>query len=88
MKYSWAEPNDSKGDLLLGLGVAMLTIYIHSLFEYIIVIKEVQYVLAIVIGMTFGLAHQIKTGREMRRADVARQSTNVRGLQNAGRLLR
>lgn len=88
LKYSWAERNDPKGDLLLGLGVAMLTIYFHSLFEYIIMIKDVQYVLAIVVGMTFGLAHQIKTARETTRADVLAQSTGVRRLQNAGRLLR
>ena len=87
-KYSWGERNDPKGDLLLGLGVAMLTIYIHSLFEYIILLKEVQYVLAIVVGMTFGLAHQIKAARETSRANVPGQSTNARRLQNAGRLLR
>jgi hypothetical protein len=54
---------DWRGDLLLGLAVAMMTAYIHSFFEYIIVIKEVQYVLMIVFGMTFGLAHQIKIER-------------------------
>ena len=88
LKYSWIERNDPKGDLLLGLGVAMLTIYLHSLFEYIIVTKEVQYVLAIVVGMTFGLAHQIKRASETSRRDVAGQSTKARSLQNAGRLLR
>jgi hypothetical protein len=55
-----ADSKDPRGDLLLGLGVAMMTAYVHSLFEYIIVIKEVQYVLAIVFGMTFGIAHQIR----------------------------
>ena len=41
----------------------MATVALHSLFEYIIVIKEVQYVLAIIFGMTFGLAHQVKVAR-------------------------
>jgi hypothetical protein len=84
-KYSWRDRNNPKCDLLLGLGTAMLTIYLHSLFEYIIMIKEVQYVLAIVVGMTFGVAHQIKAARKTGRIEAA---ASQRGLQTAGRLLR
>lgn len=63
LRYSWAARRDPRGDLLLGLGVAMAMVAAHSLLEYIVVIKEVQYVLAIVVGMTFGLAHQVKVSR-------------------------
>jgi hypothetical protein len=66
MRYSWLRRGDPKADLLLGLGVAMLTISIHSLFEYIIVNKDVQSVLAIVVGMTLGLAHQLKSAGKAR----------------------
>ena len=62
-RYSWMAPRDTRGDLLLGLGAAMATVALHSLLEYIIVIQEVQYVLAIIFGMTFGLAHQVKVAR-------------------------
>lgn len=62
-RYAWGVRGNPSGDLLLGLGVAMTTVCFHSLFEYIVVIKEVQYVMAIVVGMTFGLAKQ----RVMRR---------------------
>lgn len=89
-KFAWlARRDDPRGDLLIGLGVAMVTVYIHSLFEYIIVIKEVQYVIAIVFGMTFGLAHQIKTARK--EADVTGQLDTRKdrtGLRRPGRLLR
>jgi hypothetical protein len=61
-KYGWIARGSPRGDLLLGIGVAMTTVSTHSLFEYILVIKEVQYVLAIVVGMTFGLAHQVRAG--------------------------
>lgn len=64
LKYALiSNRKDLRGDLLLGLAVAMMTAYIHSFFEYIIVIKEVQYVLMITFGMTFGVAHQIKIER-------------------------
>ena len=86
-RYAWAIRSDSRGDLLLGLGVGMMTVCVHSFFEYIIVIKEVQYVLAIVVGMTFGLAHQIsvvRTTQDPRRS----QNPIARALPSrAGRLL-
>lgn len=63
LRYSREARRDPRGDLLLGLGIAMATVATHSLLEYIIVIQEVQYVLAIIVGMTFGLAHQVKAAR-------------------------
>jgi hypothetical protein len=73
LRYSWlSDRRDPRGDLLLGLAVGMIAVYVHSMFEYIIVIKEVQYVLAIAFGMTFGLAHQIKTERSNKSANLVR----------------
>jgi hypothetical protein len=74
-RYSWMARGNRKGDLLLGLGMALTTVATHSLLEYILVIKEVQYVLAIIVGMTFGLAHQVKTNR----------TDSVRGLRSLER---
>jgi hypothetical protein len=86
LRYSWMARGDVRGDLLLGLGVAMAIVATHSLLEYIIVIKEVQYVLAIVVGMTFGLAHQIKTSRSGSRIQTR---NGVRPLEHAaGQALR
>lgn len=75
LKYAWlSNRKDLRGDLLLGLGVAMITAYVHSFFEYVIVVKEVQYVLMITFGMTFGLAHQIKTDRMQYRSKLNKQA--------------
>ena len=85
-RYSWKARGNLKGDLLLGLGMALTTVCTHSLLEYILVIKEVQYVLAIVVGMTFGLAHQVKMTR------AAARPENFRGIRrlehSAGQALR
>ena len=46
---------DPRGGLLLGLGVALLVVYVHSFEEWIFVVLETQYVLAIVVGLVAGL---------------------------------
>lgn len=51
--------NDMRGDLLIGLGLALLIIYIHSYFEWIFVSFAPQYMFAIDIGMIAGLANQL-----------------------------
>jgi O-antigen ligase len=86
LRYTLMARNDPRGDLLLGLGVAVLTVAVHSLLEYIIVVQEVQYVLAIIFGMTFGIAQQIKTSHTAPRREAhggARPPTYT-----AGRALR
>ena len=60
----WRSPRDPRGDLLLGLGVALLTVYIHSLFEWVLISDLSQYVLAIDIGMVAGIAEQLGYWRQ------------------------
>jgi len=55
----WNNPGDRRGDLLIGLGVALLTIYIHGFFEWIFVMLETQYMFAMDLGMVAGLATQL-----------------------------
>ena len=50
---------DPRGDLLLGLGVAMLTVYIHSNFEWVFITFEPQYLFAMDMGLVAGLAQQL-----------------------------
>jgi hypothetical protein len=45
--------------LLLGLGVALLTVYLHSWVEWIMVGFSAQYLLAIAIGLVAGNAQQL-----------------------------
>lgn len=52
----WGRRYTPDGRLLFGFGLAMLVAYLHSFFEWIFLIKQVQYVFAAVVGMTFGIA--------------------------------
>jgi O-Antigen ligase len=56
---SWRYRGDERCDLLLGLGVALLMVYIHSAFEWILLLFEAQYLLAIDLGLVAGLAQQL-----------------------------
>jgi O-antigen ligase len=55
----WYERKDPRGDLLLGLGVALLTAYLHGAFEWIFLLDLTQYMLAIEFGLIVGLAQQL-----------------------------
>ena len=46
---------DIQGDLLLGLGVSLLAVSIHSFEEYILVGYDAEYPLAVTIGLIAGL---------------------------------
>ena len=59
-KYSWKRRNDERAQLLLGLGVAIATAAVHSMFEWIMVTATAQYLLAVNIGLIAGLSTQIK----------------------------
>ena len=56
---SWRNQGDQRGDLLMGLGVALLAVYIHSLWEWIFIDFEVQYMFALTVGLVAGLAEQL-----------------------------
>lgn len=47
------------GDLLLGIGTALLMVSMHSIYEYIFFGKDVQYIFAIAIGTVFGVATRV-----------------------------
>jgi hypothetical protein len=50
---------DYRGDLLLGFGVALMIIYIHSLFEWIFVTFQIQYMFALTTGAIASLCQQL-----------------------------
>jgi O-antigen ligase len=66
---------DPRGDLLLGLGCALLIVYIHSFEEWILVVLESQYVLAIVIGLVAGLTEELHYWRP--KTGVPLQASNM-----------
>jgi O-antigen ligase len=50
---------DPRGGLLLGLGVALLVVYVHSFEEWIFVLSETQYLFAVVAGLVAGLTEEL-----------------------------
>jgi hypothetical protein len=55
----WRRREDLRGDLLIGLGIALLLVYLHSGFEWIFLTFEPQYLLAMELGMVAGVAQQL-----------------------------
>jgi hypothetical protein len=64
MLCGWDNRNDQRGDLLIGLGVALLTIYLHLFFEWVFVGLEVQYMFAMDVGLVAGLTLQLGYWRQ------------------------
>ena len=58
-RCGWRNRGDRRGDLLLGLGMSLLIVYVHSYFEWIFVTFPAQYMFAMDIGMVAGLATQL-----------------------------
>jgi O-antigen ligase len=59
MLCGWKNRTDRRGDLLIGLGVALLTVYVHGFFEWVFVQLDVQYLFAMDVGMVAGVAIQL-----------------------------
>jgi len=57
-RCGWRQ-HDPQGDLLLGIGVALLIVYIHAAFEWVFVLDLTQYMLVIEFGMIAGLAQRL-----------------------------
>jgi O-antigen ligase len=60
----WRHRQDQRGDLLLGFGVALLVVYIHSFVEWAFITYEAQYMFALVLGMIAGLGQQLGYWRQ------------------------
>jgi O-antigen ligase len=58
-RCGWQNRGDQSGDLLLGLGVALLIVYIHAFFEWVFLIFDNQYMLALEFAMIASLAQQL-----------------------------
>lgn len=56
LRTGWRERSNAEGHLLLGFGVALFVVYLHSLYEWVIFAKEIQYLLFMTMGMVFGIS--------------------------------
>jgi O-antigen ligase len=68
--WGWRTRGDMRGDLLLGLGVALMVVYLHSFYEWVFITSTFQYFLAIEAGMIAGLAQQLGYQSEMGRGQA------------------
>lgn len=75
----WRHRRDLRGDLLLGLGTALLFVYIHCFFEWVFFIFQTQYLFAMTIGMVAGLAQQLEYWGAARTKSLKIGSADVRG---------
>ena len=55
LRFAWQNRNDPNGELALGTGVAMIVVSMHSLYEWVLVMAVVQYMIAVNIGILAGL---------------------------------
>lgn len=74
----WRTRHTLEGNLLLGFGVALLVVYIHSFYEWVIYGKEIQYLLAMTMGMVFGIALRLRATVEERVLQSSRFRPAVR----------
>lgn len=58
-RCGWRNRGDKRGDLLLGLGAALLVVYIHSMVEWVFIADQLQYMFAMEVGLVAGLAIQL-----------------------------
>lgn len=67
----WRHREDRRGDLLLGLGVSLMVLYVHCYYEWIFFTSTVQYMLAINFGLIAGLTQQLGYWRKAERGGEA-----------------
>ena len=61
LRLGWKARGDIRGDLLIGLGISLIIVYAHSLFEWVFVTYFFQYLFAAQLGLIAGLSEQIKS---------------------------
>jgi O-antigen ligase len=66
-RCSWQNQKNPRGDLLLGLGVSLLILAVHEMYEWTFFIYSVQYMFAITAGMAAGLSEQLGYWRSTKR---------------------
>jgi O-antigen ligase len=77
LRCGWRNRGDKRGDLLLGLGAALMVVYIHSMFEWVFIADQLQYMFAMEMGLVAGLAAQLGYWRRP-------NPQSVRGLERHG----
>jgi O-antigen ligase len=64
LRESWRRRGQRSGDLLLGLGVTLAIVYLHSSLEWILISFQVQYLLGVTMGLISGIITQDVTASQ------------------------
>jgi O-antigen ligase len=62
-RVGWLNRKDERGNLLLGFAVALSLIYLQSLYEWLLLTFDLQYMFVLTIGMVAGLVQQLRHSR-------------------------
>lgn len=84
----WRARGDKRGDLLLGLGMALLAVYFHSFFEWVFVDFQIQYLFATTVGLIAGTAQQLGYWSKPVRSSVTDRSKPSPVIANGARPVR
>jgi len=76
-RCGWQNRRDQRGDLLIGIGVALLIVYLHSLYEWIFINFQSQYLFVMEVGLVAGLAEQLGYWRRRPYRQDIRLGTNT-----------
>ena len=76
LRTAFRHRKDRRGDLLIGLGMTLLTAGLHLNYEWAFVIFPVQYVMFLYLGLGVGLAEQVA-------ADAARARRETKAARRA-----
>jgi hypothetical protein len=59
-RYGWQARQTRLGDLLLGCGITLLVVSMHSTLEFIFFGKDIQYLFGIIVGIIYGSTDRIR----------------------------
>jgi hypothetical protein len=77
-RCGWRNRGDIRGDLLLGIGVSLLIVYLHSFAEWVFVVFQCQYMFALHCALVVGLSRQLNWGASLNKARLGRDQTKSR----------
>ncbi len=59
-RVGWPSRAGPEGDLLMGLGIGLLMVCLHSTLEFILLLRDSQYLLAVTIGLVLGVSRRVE----------------------------
>lgn len=59
-RVGWSRRAGYEGDLLIGLGVGLLMVCLHSTLEYILLLRESLYLFAVVVGLVLSVSRRVE----------------------------